>query len=70
MAILVDALIVRMLLVPAIMHLLGDRAWYIPRWLDKVLPRLTIEPEEHDEETSSDSASDEREEDKELVPVG
>ena len=28
-------------------HLLGDRAWYMPRWLDKVLPRLTIEPEEH-----------------------
>jgi RND superfamily putative drug exporter len=45
-AILVDALIVRMLLGPAIMHLLGDRARYIPGWLDKVLPRLTIEPEE------------------------
>jgi RND superfamily putative drug exporter len=49
-AILVDAFIVRLLLVPAVMHLLGDRAWYIPRWLDRVLPRLTIEPEEeHDE---------------------
>ena len=76
-AILVDALIVRMLLVPAVMHLLGNRAWYIPRWLDKVLPRLTIEPEEHDEETSagsgsasSDEDSDELEDDKELVPVG
>jgi putative drug exporter of the RND superfamily len=45
-AILIDALIVRMLLVPAIMHLLGNHAWYIPGWLDKVLPRLTIEPEE------------------------
>jgi RND superfamily putative drug exporter len=71
-AILVDALIVRMLLVPAIMHLLGKRAWYIPRWLDKVLPRLTIEPEEHDEETSasSDEDSDELDDDRELVPVG
>jgi RND superfamily putative drug exporter len=76
-AILVDALIVRMLLVPAVMHLLGKRAWYIPRWLDRVLPRLTIEPEEHDEETSagsgsvsSDEDSDELEDDKELVPVG
>jgi putative drug exporter of the RND superfamily len=49
-AILVDAFIVRLLLVPSVMHLLGDRAWYIPRWLDRVLPRLTIEPEEeHDE---------------------
>jgi putative drug exporter of the RND superfamily len=45
-AILIDALLVRMLLVPAVMHLLGDRAWYIPRWLDRVLPRLTIEAEE------------------------
>jgi len=53
-AILVDALVVRMTLVPAVMHLLGKRAWYIPRWLDKVLPRLTIEPEE----TSADEEID------------
>jgi RND superfamily putative drug exporter len=45
-AILVDALVVRMLLVPAVLHLHGNRAWYMPRWLDKVLPRLTIEPDE------------------------
>jgi RND superfamily putative drug exporter len=52
-AILVDALIVRMLLVPAVMHLLGERAWYIPRFLDRILPRLTIEapeePEDHED---------------------
>ena len=42
-AILVDALIVRMTLVPAVMHLLGDKAWYMPRWLDRILPNLTIE---------------------------
>jgi RND superfamily putative drug exporter len=45
-AILADALIVRMILVPAVMHLLGDRAWYMPRRLDWLLPRLTIEPPE------------------------
>src|SRR5262249_41518178 len=45
-AILVDAFLVRLLLVPAVMHLLGERAWYIPRWLDRLLPRLSIEPEE------------------------
>jgi len=45
-AILVDALLVRMLLVPALLHLFGRRAWYLPRWLDRVLPRLTIEPED------------------------
>jgi RND superfamily putative drug exporter len=45
-AILMDAFIVRMLLVPAVMHLLGERAWYMPRWLDRALPHLTIEPPE------------------------
>jgi RND superfamily putative drug exporter len=49
-AILTDAMIVRMMLVPALMHLLGERAWYIPRWLDRTLPRVTIEaPEEADQ---------------------
>jgi RND superfamily putative drug exporter len=43
-AILVDAILVRLILVPALMHLLGRHAWYIPRWLDRVLPKLTIEP--------------------------
>jgi RND superfamily putative drug exporter len=43
-AILTDALIVRMTLVPALLTMLGERSWYIPRWLDRVLPRITIEP--------------------------
>jgi RND superfamily putative drug exporter len=42
-AILVDALIVRMLVVPALMHLLGRHAWYIPRWLDRILPDVDVE---------------------------
>jgi putative drug exporter of the RND superfamily len=42
-AVLVDATIVRMVLVPATMELLGDRNWWIPKWLDRVLPRLHIE---------------------------
>jgi RND superfamily putative drug exporter len=42
-AILTDALIVRMTLVPAFLTLLGEKAWYIPRWLDRVLPNITIE---------------------------
>ncbi|MBA2532011.1 MAG: MMPL family transporter [Nocardioidaceae bacterium] len=42
-AVLIDATIVRMILVPAIMSLLGDRAWWIPRWLDKVLPNFEQE---------------------------
>jgi putative drug exporter of the RND superfamily len=39
-AILVDATVVRMVLVPAVMQLLGRANWWIPRWLDRVLPRL------------------------------
>jgi RND superfamily putative drug exporter len=43
-AILTDALIVRMTLVPAFLTLLGEKSWYIPRWLDTILPNITIEP--------------------------
>ncbi len=43
-AILIDAFIVRLLIVPAVMQILGDKAWYMPRWLDRILPDLTIEP--------------------------
>jgi RND superfamily putative drug exporter len=43
-AILTDALLVRMTLVPSLFTLLGERTWYIPRWLDRLLPNLTIEP--------------------------
>ena len=43
-AILTDALIIRMTLVPAFLTLLGEKSWYIPRWLDRLLPDLTIEP--------------------------
>ena len=42
------------------MHLLGDKAWYMPRWLDRLLPNLTIEPPqsretEEAEESDADS---------------
>jgi RND superfamily putative drug exporter len=43
-AILTDALIVRMTLVPAFLTMLGERSWYMPRWLDRLLPKITIEP--------------------------
>ncbi|HKY68167.1 MAG TPA: MMPL family transporter, partial [Acidimicrobiales bacterium] len=44
-AVLVDATVVRMVLVPATMELLGDRNWWLPRWLDRLLPRLHVEGE-------------------------
>jgi RND superfamily putative drug exporter len=49
-AILTDALIVRMTLVPAFLTLLRERSWYIPGWLDRVLPNVTVESP-HDDET-------------------
>jgi RND superfamily putative drug exporter len=45
-AVFIDAVIIRSVLVPAIMQLLGARAWWFPDWLDRILPRLHVEPEE------------------------
>jgi putative drug exporter of the RND superfamily len=42
-AVLLDATVVRMLLVPATMELLGDKNWWLPRWLDRILPNLDVE---------------------------
>jgi RND superfamily putative drug exporter len=41
----VDAFVVRLSLVPAVMSFLGDRAWWLPRWLDRALPNVDIEGE-------------------------
>jgi RND superfamily putative drug exporter len=41
--VLVDAFVVRMLIVPALMHLAGDKAWWLPGWLDRLLPNLDVE---------------------------
>jgi RND superfamily putative drug exporter len=45
-AVFIDAVIIRSVLVPAIMQLLGKRAWWFPDRLDRILPRLHVEPEE------------------------
>ena len=47
-AVFIDAVIIRSVLVPAIMQLLGRRAWYFPAGLDRLLPRLHVEPAEGD----------------------
>ncbi|MGO1315533.1 MAG: MMPL family transporter [Cellulomonadaceae bacterium] len=41
--VLVDAFMVRMVLIPALMHLAGDAAWWLPRWLDRLLPDVDVE---------------------------
>ncbi|MNH49945.1 Membrane protein YdfJ [compost metagenome] len=46
LGILVDAFIVRMTIVPAVMTLLGKSAWWLPKWLDRIVPHVSIEGEE------------------------
>jgi RND superfamily putative drug exporter len=60
-AILMDAFIVRMILVPAVMQLLGDKAWYMPKWLDRALPHVTIEPPESPEADEDDDEDEDEE---------
>jgi len=59
-AIFLDATIVRMVLVPATMELLGDRNWWLPGWLDRILPTLDVEgshtPAALDDEAPEDDA--------------
>ena len=58
-AVLIDATLVRMLLVPATMELLGERNWWLPKWIDRILPSLDVEghastTHDLDAETTSD----------------
>ena len=60
LAVVLDVTLVRMILVPAAMSLLGDRAWWLPRWLQRHLPRIDLESDtprrvERDQTGSSDA---------------
>jgi RND superfamily putative drug exporter len=59
--ILADAFLVRMTLVPAFMALLGDRMWWLPRWLDRAIPNLDIEGEALAQHTADVGARHRRE---------
>jgi len=50
--ILIDAFVVRLIIVPAVMSLLDKAAWWIPKWLDRILPHISIEGEETPEKAS------------------
>jgi integral membrane protein, MMPL family len=41
--VLVDAFVVRMTITPAVLTLLGDKAWWMPKWLDKLVPNMDVE---------------------------
>ncbi|MFE7763111.1 MMPL family transporter [Streptomyces sp. NPDC057438] len=65
-AVFFDAFVVRMAIVPAVLALLGDKAWWLPKWLDRALPNVDVEGEglrTHD--AAGNSAEDD--EDRELV---
>ncbi|WP_062307467.1 MMPL family transporter [Demequina subtropica] len=65
MGVLFDAFVVRMVIVPSLMHLVGEKAWWLPRWLDKILPNVDVEgaalerehPVPHTEETDEEPAA-------------
>jgi RND superfamily putative drug exporter len=56
-AVFIDAVIIRSVLVPAVMQLLGERAWWFPSWLDRLLPRLHVEPAEGDPSPTGEFAA-------------
>jgi RND superfamily putative drug exporter len=55
-AVLLDATVIRLLVVPATMRLIGDANWWIPAWLDRVLPNFDIEGAEADEDLNPPSS--------------
>ncbi|KOY50221.1 MMPL family transporter [Streptomyces sp. XY332] len=69
-AVLFDAFIVRMTIVPAVLALLGHKAWWLPRWLDRLLPNVDVEGEslrKHLEGAEGSPKADGPDKDRELV---
>ena len=60
-AIFLDAFVLRTVLVPALMHMIGKANWYFPKWLDRITPQVSVEP--HDDSWTP-AAGDEAEGDR------
>jgi RND superfamily putative drug exporter len=56
-AIFIDAFILRTVLVPALMHTLGRANWWYPKWLDRVTPRVSVEPPDEEAAPASELAA-------------
>ncbi|MBB4661877.1 MMPL family transporter [Conexibacter arvalis] len=68
LAILIDVLVVRLVIAPAVVQLLGDKAWWMPDWLDKVIPNISLDGHEVDAGTEAElEAKIAREAEKEKV---
>ncbi|MDH2389117.1 MMPL family transporter [Streptomyces sp. HNM0663] len=69
-AVFFDAFVVRMAIVPAVLALLGHKAWWLPRWLDRALPNVDVEGEKlHRELADSGRQQDDPDEERELARV-
>ncbi|MFF5146161.1 MMPL family transporter [Streptomyces sp. NPDC013157] len=68
-AVFFDAFVVRMAIVPAVLALLGKRAWWLPKWLDRVLPNVDVEGEGLRALSDKDAGTGQDDEDRELVRV-
>ncbi|MFD9032868.1 MMPL family transporter [Streptomyces sp. NPDC059567] len=66
-AVALDAFVLRTLLVPALMHMLGGANWWLPRWLDRRLPRISIEPAES--RAAADARDAERDDTRAKIPM-
>ncbi|RRR98557.1 MMPL family transporter [Glycomyces terrestris] len=60
-AVVFDAFVVRMAIIPAVMALIGRGAWWIPKWLDRILPNVDVEGEKLQQHLAKDAPEDERE---------
>ncbi|MGW0560099.1 MMPL family transporter [Streptomyces sp. NPDC003016] len=60
-AVFFDAFVVRMAIVPAVLALLGEKAWWLPRWLDRALPNVDVEGEQLRKQLGDDASEGERE---------
>ncbi|WP_049575709.1 MMPL family transporter [Streptomyces sp. SBT349] len=70
-AVLLDAFVVRMVIVPALMGLVGERAWWLPRWLDRILPNVDVEGESLERYLKANGKGrDAIEQEREPQPVG
>ena len=68
-AVLLDATLVRLLLVPATMELLGEKNWWLPGWLDRILPHLNVEGPAEQADPDSGAPADELVDDDRLTPT-
>ena len=57
--VLIDAFVVRMTIVPAVMYLLGEKAWWLPKWLERILPDVDVEGAKLERSDRSKAGSEE-----------